>query len=209
MITYSRNAVAFLLLTFILLGCSNKKNEAGVGGSAEMESANSFTATTADGFTIYGRLHRPKTMIDGQNIVVESTPLILAFHQGGASGEAEYAPIIPRLLAEGFAVMPEKASLPPHWTPITRSLTGHVSRLRLSRRSSFSSATPMILFIIAWKPSQSCKEIVSLFRLVFAEMRVWGWSFSHPNPMTRDSPPKFGLLMMFCRDRIGIRASGA
>ena len=61
------------------------------------DAARTFELETSDGITIHGDLHLP----DG----VEHPPLILAFHQGGGDGRGEYAPIIPRLLAEGYAVM--------------------------------------------------------------------------------------------------------
>ena len=45
--------------------------------------------TAPDSVTVYGMLVRPASEAP--------VPLILAFHQGGASGLAEYAPVIPRL----------------------------------------------------------------------------------------------------------------
>jgi pimeloyl-ACP methyl ester carboxylesterase len=51
-------------------------------------------------------LHRPGGSQTVSSDSLEGKfPLILAFHQGGSSGEAEYAPIIPRLLEEGFGVL--------------------------------------------------------------------------------------------------------
>lgn len=57
----------------------------------------SFTIKTEDGITIYGDLYEPKN--------VKRPPLILAFHQAGGDGRGEYAPIIPRLVSEGYAVI--------------------------------------------------------------------------------------------------------
>lgn len=48
---------------------------------------------TSDGLTVYGDLFGSPDS-DG--------PLILLFHQGGGDGRGEYAPILPRLLAEGY-----------------------------------------------------------------------------------------------------------
>lgn len=64
---------------------------------ARAQETRSFTLKTEDGVTVYGEIHEPPG--------VEKAPLILAFHQGGGDSRGEYAPIIPRLLAEGFAVL--------------------------------------------------------------------------------------------------------
>lgn len=61
------------------------------------EAVHTFELETSDGVTVHGDLHQPEG--------VERPPLILAFHQGGGDGRGEYAPIIPRLLSEGYAVM--------------------------------------------------------------------------------------------------------
>ena len=57
----------------------------------------SFTLETEDGITIYGDLYEPEN--------VKRPPLILAFHQAGGDGRGEYAPIVPRLVSKGYAVM--------------------------------------------------------------------------------------------------------
>lgn len=59
-------------------------------------SAQQVTFPASDGATVHGTWHRS----DNQSVAT-----IIAFHQGGASGEAEYSPIIPRLHAEGFDVL--------------------------------------------------------------------------------------------------------
>jgi dienelactone hydrolase len=64
---------------------------------ARAQEARSFTLETGDGVTVYGEIHEPAH--------VKKPPLILAFHQGGGDSRGEYAPIIPRLLDEGFAVL--------------------------------------------------------------------------------------------------------
>lgn len=61
------------------------------------EAAQTFELETADGLTIYGDIYEPE--------YIKRPPLILAFHQGGGDARGEYAPIIPRLLDEGYAVM--------------------------------------------------------------------------------------------------------
>jgi len=61
------------------------------------EASRSFELETEDRITIYGDLYEPEN--------IEHPPLILAFHQGGGDGRGEYAPIIPRLLQAGYAVM--------------------------------------------------------------------------------------------------------
>ncbi len=52
---------------------------------------------TSDGITVFGDLFRSEES--------HGRPLILLFHQGGASARGEYAPLIPRLLAEGFTLL--------------------------------------------------------------------------------------------------------
>lgn len=56
-----------------------------------------LTLLAADSVTVFATLHEPAAA--GQH------PLILLFHQGGGSGEAEYAPIWPRLVDAGYAVL--------------------------------------------------------------------------------------------------------
>lgn len=85
-----------------LAACSNTTLEGAQGNEAVIEGRKSFTITSSDGFTVFGHLHRPDGFEFSDSIGV---PLILAFHQGGASGEAEYAPIIPRLRQNGYAVL--------------------------------------------------------------------------------------------------------
>ena len=88
----------FLLFLFCLLpvACSSEPS-ATTNRFADAASEEAIELTTPDSVTVYGMLIRPVTE--------EPVPLILAFHQGGASGLAEYNPIIPRLLKEGFAIL--------------------------------------------------------------------------------------------------------
>jgi len=94
----------FLLLVclFWIAACSDATHQGAQGNETLVGGPESFTLTTADGFTVYGHLHRPDGFEVSDSVGV---PLILAFHQGGASGEAEYAPIIPRLLRREYAVL--------------------------------------------------------------------------------------------------------
>ncbi len=52
---------------------------------------------TADGITIYGDLYPSSTGPDG--------PVIVLFHQAGSNARGEYGEIVPRLLANGYAVL--------------------------------------------------------------------------------------------------------
>jgi len=61
------------------------------------DSDRSFEIVTEDGVTVYGELYEPDN--------VKRPPVIMAFHQGGGDARGEYAPIIPRLLSEGYAVI--------------------------------------------------------------------------------------------------------
>ncbi|MGA7305966.1 MAG: alpha/beta fold hydrolase [Rhodothermales bacterium] len=54
-----------------------------------------ITILTSDSVVVYGDVYDPD----------EAQPLILLFHQAGANARAEYGPIIPRLLDEGFSVI--------------------------------------------------------------------------------------------------------
>lgn len=64
-------------------------------GAQEAPSATVLTA--ADGVRVHATWYRsPETV---------GKPVILLFHQGGASGVAEYAPIIPRLRERGFNLL--------------------------------------------------------------------------------------------------------
>jgi len=61
------------------------------------EASRTFELVTADSITVYGDVYEPAN--------TKRPPLILAFHQGGGDARGEYAPIVPRLVDEGFAVM--------------------------------------------------------------------------------------------------------
>lgn len=67
------------------------------GVTRAQEASRSFDILTADSVTVFGDVYEPAN--------VKRPPLILAFHQGGGDARGEYTPIIPRLLAEGYAVM--------------------------------------------------------------------------------------------------------
>lgn len=55
----------------------------------------SFTTITSDGVTVHGDVYTTAG-------VSRDAPLILLFHQGASNARAEYAPLAPRLLAEGY-----------------------------------------------------------------------------------------------------------
>jgi pimeloyl-ACP methyl ester carboxylesterase len=65
--------------------------------SASMAAAEtrSVTMQAADGVTVYGEIYTSPG-------VSKSAPLILLYHQGGGDSRGEYAPLVPRLLDEGF-----------------------------------------------------------------------------------------------------------
>jgi pimeloyl-ACP methyl ester carboxylesterase len=54
-----------------------------------------FTTTTTDGITVHGELYTSPG-------VSRDAPLILLFHQGASNGRAEYEPLAPRLLEQGY-----------------------------------------------------------------------------------------------------------
>lgn len=54
-----------------------------------------ITLVTSDTLTIFGDVFDPDV----------ARPLLLLFHQGGGNARAEYGPLVPRLLDEGFATM--------------------------------------------------------------------------------------------------------
>ena len=126
----------------------------------------------------------------------------------------------------GFAVTPENASLPPHWTPTTSSDAGTVSRRRAFRRSRCTFACAMTESIIDMKPTcfASCRQTTSSASpwASAAPAPRWsaigitpggisrsGCSFSQPRLTTITSPPKLGLRLMLRTVRIGMTASGA
>ncbi|BAK12442.1 hypothetical protein PAJ_2362 [Pantoea ananatis AJ13355] len=117
----------------------------------------------------------------------------------------------------GFAVTPEKASLPPHCMPTTSSEAGQVSRWRWLSRFRCRSATWRISSTMAPKPTSfsSCKRTISSSS---SEMgctsgvpvnKRSGCSFSQPRLTTMISPPKFALRARLWTERIGITAAGA
>lgn len=64
--------------------------------AAAPAAAQRVTFPASDGGTVHATLYEEDR---------PARALIVAFHQGGASGEAEYAPVLPRLLAEGYDVL--------------------------------------------------------------------------------------------------------
>ncbi|NNF57310.1 MAG: alpha/beta hydrolase [Rhodothermaceae bacterium] len=78
-----------LLILFLTLGLP-------VAAHAQQD-GRGVVLTTRDGLTVYGDLYASGG--------VPGHPFILLFHQGGANGRAEYAPILPRLRAEGFNLL--------------------------------------------------------------------------------------------------------
>lgn len=52
---------------------------------------------TPDGVTVFGDLYDPH----GD----QAAPMLLLFHQGGSNARAEYGPLVPRLLAEGYVAL--------------------------------------------------------------------------------------------------------
>jgi len=56
---------------------------------------NEITLTSSDSITIYGDLYT----------INKEISTILLFHQGGANARGEFAPIIPKLLNEGFNIL--------------------------------------------------------------------------------------------------------
>jgi alpha-beta hydrolase superfamily lysophospholipase len=66
-------------------------------GAGAQEASADTVLTTSDGVRVHATWYR------SQDTVGE--PVILLFHQGGASGMAEYGPLIPRLRAAGFNLL--------------------------------------------------------------------------------------------------------
>jgi len=79
-----------------LLGVVLLTGALGSDASAQIRTEQ-VTLLAADSVSVFATLHEPAAA--GQH------PLILLFHQGGGSGEAEYAPIWPRLVDAGYAVL--------------------------------------------------------------------------------------------------------
>jgi len=68
----------------------------GVGAQELPDGAQPVQYRTGDGLQVHGELlGHPQ----------DERPLILLFHQGGGDARGEYAPILPRLLGEGYAAM--------------------------------------------------------------------------------------------------------
>ena len=61
------------------------------------EGSQEIVLTAHDGLTVYGDLYIAEDATD--------RPFLLLFHQGGANGRGEYAPLIPRLQAAGYNLL--------------------------------------------------------------------------------------------------------
>lgn len=80
-----------LLLAWLSFGCAREQPQ-----GETVPSAGGFTIRAADGVVVYGDLYEgPRG---------EKGPILLLFHQAGSSA-AEYEPIAPRLVQEGFACL--------------------------------------------------------------------------------------------------------
>ncbi|WP_428235015.1 alpha/beta hydrolase family protein [Gracilimonas sp.] len=79
--------VTLALLTVFLYSCSVNKGD--------NRSFTEVSFSTSDSVKIYGNLY----------IEDSTSPLILLFHQGGSNSRAEYNPIIPDLLKEGYNIL--------------------------------------------------------------------------------------------------------
>ena len=112
----------------------------------------------------------------------------------------------------GLAVTPEKASLPPHCRPTTRSEAGQVSRRRWVEHLQPLLGHARMMAVDhgaeAVKAS-SCRRTMSRSarrRRVVAAAGAPAAASRSRGPTTMTSPPKFGLSARFCSVRIGITA---
>lgn len=110
--------------------------------------------------------------------------------------------------ADGLAVTPENASLPPHCIPISSSERGSVSRLRRFKIASF-------FFRHLHQRVHHCIETFYLLEddrisgHISASSSISTVNFSQPRPTTISCPPKLGCFARFLSARMGTFASGA
>lgn len=166
--------IALIAITILawLPGCRQSDFSGSSANVAALDNREAFSMETADGYMIRGYLHRPI----GLNLYSDDSssvtfPLILAFHQGGSSGEAEYAPIIPRLQDEGYGVLTIDQRrggnrfmgvnhMSPEFDQDTVSYCEVISDLEAA--FSYAVSLPDVDRIIAWGSSYSASLAVTL-----------------------------------------------
>ena len=108
-----------------------------------------------------------------------------------------------------MAVTPEKASLPPHCMPTSRSDKGRVSLFLSFKIFNFFSAILMRASIMASNPFSSWRTITFSGLMSAWSMSISTVIFSQPKDTTISCPPKLGCLARLRRMRMGTLASGA
>lgn len=140
---------------------------------ARAQEGRSFTLETADGVTVYGEIHEPAH--------IKRPPLILAFHQGGGDSRGEYAPIIPRLLAEGFAVLTiDQRSGGDAFGGANRTVNG----LPEGTEYGFCDALPDLEAALAYARTQRFGDIIAWGSSYSATLALY-LAASHPESIQR------------------------
>lgn len=140
---------------------------------AHAQEARSITLETEDGITLYGEIHEPAN--------VKRPPLILAFHQGGGDSRGEYAPIIPRLLEEGFAVLTiDQRSGGDVFGGANRTVNG----LPEGTEYGFCDALPDLEAALAYARTQGFGDIIAWGSSYSATLALY-LAASHPESIQR------------------------
>ncbi|HKI83279.1 MAG TPA: alpha/beta fold hydrolase, partial [Candidatus Krumholzibacteria bacterium] len=135
-----RFALLALLLCCASAACGQKADAPKNTGPSRVDRAGQeLRFTAADGVTVYAEVHWLQDDHQG--------PLILLFHQAGASERGEYGPIIPRLLERGFSVLAvDQRSGGDRFGGTNRT----VQNLSEQREYSYCDAYPDLEAALAW-----------------------------------------------------------
>lgn len=136
----------------------------GLAVTATSQAAETVKLTAADGVRIFGTLWRaggPKA------------PVILAFHQAGASA-AEYAPIAPRLVAAGYTVLAiDQRSGDAMFGP-------NRTAAALGREASYDEALPDLEAALAWARGEAKGAPIVLIGSSYSAALVFVLAAAHP-----------------------------
>ncbi len=136
----------------------------GLALSATAHAAETVTLVAADGVKVFGTLWRAGGT---------KAPVILAFHQAGASA-AEYAPIAPRLVAAGFTVLAiDQRSGDAMFGP-NRTADA------LGRKATYDEALPDLEAALAWARGEAKGAPVVVMGSSYSAALVFVLAAAHP-----------------------------
>jgi pimeloyl-ACP methyl ester carboxylesterase len=164
-----------VLLACAAVACGQKAADApkNTGPTRVDRGGQEVSFSAADGVTVYADAHWLKDDHRG--------PLILLFHQAGASARGEYGPIIPRLLERGFSVLAvDQRSGGDRFGGINRT----VQNLPEQRKYSYCEAYPDLEAALAWARKQDEQGPIIAWGSSYSAGLVFRLAAEHPEELS-------------------------